>query len=388
MLAVVPITSLKIWLVLILALVLLTPVAHAGVRRTALVLVNSLFLVLCVGPHALSVLLGMLVLHGLLQGTRARRFGLWAALGTWAGALGLFALHKLPGFSTWAHLTSINLLLTGIGFSYVCLRIIDVWQAVNSGLHPPPAFLALVNYVLPFHMLAAGPIQSYDEYVQQPAVCPPPDVHTVLTGLERIAAGLFKKFVLAYVLLQLFCTGWRAEGWYRLVEMNVHFLWIYLDFSAYTDIAVGFGRLLGVATPENFNRPYLARNLTDFWERWHISLSQFIRRNLFVPMHMTLMRWTGGRHMLLGASLALFVAFVLCGAWHGLTAPFLMWGVLHATGLVICNLYKEWLKGRLGPAGLQRYTASLRIRVAAVVATYQFVAFSLMIVGDQWRITW
>jgi D-alanyl-lipoteichoic acid acyltransferase DltB (MBOAT superfamily) len=386
--AIVPITSLKVWLVLILAVVLLTPLTHAALRRAVLALINLLFVALCVGPRVLAIVLGLLVLYGLLHVARRRCFGPWAGLLLAAGAAGLFVLHKMPGLSAWAGLTAVNPLLTGIGFSYVCLRIIDVWRVVRSGVHVPPGLPALINYVLPFHMLTAGPIQSYDDYVRQPAVPAPLDVNTALTAFERIAAGLFKKFVLAWLLLQLCCTGWRAEGWYRLVEMNVHFLWIYLDFSAYTDIAVGFGLLLGAATPENFNRPYLARNLTDFWERWHISLSQFIRRNLFVPLQMTLMRCTGGRHMLFGASLALFVSFVLCGAWHGLTQAFLIWGTLHAGGLVVCNLYKEWLKRRLGPVGLARYRASVPIRLTATVATYQFVAFSLMLVGDQWRFTW
>ena len=84
--------------------------------------------------------------------------------------------------------------------------------------------------------------------------------------------------------------------------MQLNYLWLYLDFSAYSDIAVGVGRLMGVATPENFNRPYLARNMIDFWERWHISLSLFIRRNMFIPIQLALMRRTDGRRPLLVAS--------------------------------------------------------------------------------------
>jgi len=387
-LAVVPITSLKVWLVLLLAVILLTPLTHARLRRAALALVNLLFVWLCVGEYLPALLIGVALLWGLLRLRRGRGAALLGGLVISGGVGALFVLHKLPTLSARAGLSQLNPLLSGIGFSYVCLRVIDVWRSVHSGLHPPPGLLELINYLLPFHMLAAGPILSYDDYLKQPAVPPAPDTETVLEALERIAAGLFKKFVLAYLLLEMFSTGWRATGWYRWVEINLHFLWVYLDFSAYSDIAVGFGRLLGLTTPENFNRPYLARNLTEFWERWHITLSQFIRRHLFVPLHMAFLRRSDGRHALLGASLALLVSFLLCGAWHGLTGAFLAWGLLHAAGLVAGNLYKEWLRRRLSPAALARYQAAPLIRALAVFATYQFVAFSLWLVGNHWRANW
>ncbi len=388
MLAVVPITSLKVWLVLILAVALLTPLTHAALRRRVLALLNLLFVGLCVGRYVPAVLGGVVLLHVLLRLGRTRRAALVSGLLTLTGVAGLFVLHRLPALSLGIGLDRLNPLLAGIGFSYVCLRIVDVWRSVHGGLHPPPTLTGLINYLLPFHMLAAGPIQSYDDYVRQPAVPPPPDTRAVLEAADRIASGLFKKFVLAYLVAQLFATGWSATGWYRWVEINLHFLWIYLDFSAYSDIAVGCGRLLGVRTPENFNRPYLARNLTEFWERWHITLSQFIRHHLFVPLQLAFLRRTDGRYPVLGASLALGVSFTLCGAWHGLTTSFLSWGLLHACGLVACNLYKEWLRRRLSPAALERYRSAPAVRVAAVAATYQFVALSLKLVGDQWKADW
>src|SRR5262249_12038953 len=144
-----------------------------------------------------------------------------------------------------------------------------------------------INYLLPFHMLAAGPIQAYDDFAQQPALPKLATLRDVLMGMERIAAGLFKKFVLAYCLQKLFLTDFHADGPYFLIELQVFYVWLYLDFSAYSDIAVGVGTLIGVATPENFNHPLIARNTIDFWDRWHMSLSQFIRRNLFIPVQMS-----------------------------------------------------------------------------------------------------
>jgi D-alanyl-lipoteichoic acid acyltransferase DltB (MBOAT superfamily) len=161
------------------------------------------------------------------------------------------------------------------------------------------------------------------------------------------------------------------------------YVWLYLDFSAYSDIAVGIGGLLGVATPENFRRPYLARNITDFWERWHISLSMWIRRNLFFPIQVTLVRRTGGKHALWCASIAIFIAFVLCGVWHGLTMPFLLWGLANAIGLVVVNLYRHWLRKRLGGKGVARYMSSVPIRIAAIIVTFEFIAFTVKLIADR-----
>ena len=148
-----------------------------------------------------------------------------------------------------------------------------------------------------------------------------------MIATERIANGLFKKYVLAQGLEALLLTGFHAHGAYTILEIQLTYLWLYLDFSAYSDIAVGIGRLIGVATPENFNRPYLARNVIDFWERWHISLSMFIRRNVFIPIQLTLMRRTSGRAPLWIASFAFVVSFLLCGLWHSLSWVWVAWGL-------------------------------------------------------------
>ena len=146
-----------------------------------------------------------------------------------------------------------------------------------------------------------------------------------MESVERITQGLFKKFVVAYVIRELFLSDFQSAGLLWFVEVQVFYLWLYLDFSAYSDIAVGVGRLIGVATPENFNRPYLARNLVDFWDRWHISLSQFIRRNLFIPIQLYILR-SGRQRPLLCANVAIGISFIGCGLWHGIGINFLIWG--------------------------------------------------------------
>ncbi len=374
--ALIDITSTLFWLVAGAAAFLLAPIRHVTLRRACLAAVNLGFLYLVLNVWLAPLLAGLMALHVALGLIAARRHALAAAGTALCAAGALFLLHKLPGVSTRLGTSVVNPLLATVGFSYVFLRLIEVLRKVWE-TRQPPDLIGLINYLLPFHMLAAGPIQAYDDYLASPPLPPSLTPRLVLESVERVARGLFKKFVLAYVLRQLFLTDFRSEGLLWFVELQVFFLWLYLDFSAYSDIAVGVGRLIGVTTPENFNRPYLARNLVDFWERWHISLSLFVRRNLFIPIQMHLLR-ARSRRPLLSANVAVGVSFICCGLWHGIGVNFLIWGIVHCVGLMTVNVYRHVLTRMLGAKGVKTYMADRRIRALATVATYQFVAASLL----------
>jgi D-alanyl-lipoteichoic acid acyltransferase DltB (MBOAT superfamily) len=374
----------EFWVALALGILILTPLRHAGARRLCWAAVNVIFLWVVLHLDVLFIAAGFLVIYGLLQVTARWRHWLPVAVAG-AGVLFLFLVHKLPGFSVTSSTTTLNPILATVSFSYVALRIIDVFRAVAAGRHPAPSMLQTINYLVPFHMLPAGPIQAYDDFQTDQTVPAPLTRRAALEGCERIVFGLFKKYVLAYLLERAFLTGFRSDGWYFLLEMQVFYLWLFLDFTAYSDIAVGAGRLMGVATPENFNRPFLARNIINFWERWHISLSQFIRRSIFIPLQLALMRRTEGRFPLAAASFAFAVSFVLCGLWHDVSLAFLAWGAFHALGLIGCNLYSAFLQKRLRRKGVKRYLASGKVRWASTFLTYQWVAFSLVLIAYPWN---
>jgi D-alanyl-lipoteichoic acid acyltransferase DltB (MBOAT superfamily) len=371
------------WLAVLVSVAVLSPVTSGRARQIVLAAVNVGFLSLLLRERVLLVVAFVFGLSGLLR--FVRRAGTPLFIAVIVTALATLALHKLPS-SAVGPLRAVNPVLSAIGFSYVFLRIIEVLRGVHEGRHVPPGPVALFNYLLPFHMLAAGPIQSYDEFVAQPVVPPPLAVSDVLEGVERCASGMFKKFVIAFVIERLFLTRFVVGGWYRFFEVQAYAAWFYVDFSAYSDVAVGIGKLLGVATPENFDRPYLARNMIDFWERWHISLSKWIRRNLFIPMQLLLVRRSEGKHQLLIASCSLAVSFLLCGLWHGASLPFLLWGGVHGLGVMVANLYRHFLNKRLGKAAVMAYLEHRLIRIVATLLTIEYVSLSLMIVGWHWEI--
>ena len=370
--------TLTFWIVCVVAMLCMVPIRSLIARHSILAVVNIGLLVLLLKWQAVGLLGAVAATYLILQAVKWPRYRVLIAAAVGLVLVALFVIHKLPVVATRVGAEGLARILGIIGYSYVALRIVEVLRAVFEARLPAPGPVATVNYLLPFHMLAAGPIQSYDDYVRHADDQFEPSPETVLRGVERVASGLFKKLVLAHLLQSLFLTNFETGGAYALLEMQVALVWLFLDFSAYSDIAVGIGTLLGVATPENFNRPLLARNLIDFWERWHISLSLFIRRNVFIPLQMFLMRQNDASTPLLSAIIAIGISFLLCGLWHGLGVGYLIWGALQAGGLIVARVYGHVLQKRLGKRGVQRYLENPWFRVAGIFLTFQLQALALV----------
>lgn len=366
------------WLTAFFAVLALNAITQAGIRKAVWAALNLGFLTFLIREQILFVLVGLAIFGLTLRLLASTRLRWTLIVPVSALVLLLFLINKLEILFFHEYFAPARQILVAVGFSYVSLRMIDVLRSVSEKRHPPPDVVSLVNYLLPFHMLAAGPIQAFDEFVKQPPVPEPLRHLSVLKAVERIAFGLFKKFVLATFIAEIFLNDFWEVGPYMLIEVQFFFLWLYLDFSAYTDIAVGLGRLMGVATPENFNRPYFARNMIDFWERWHISLSLFIRRHIYIPIFASLTRRSPDSDPLALSATAFIVAFLLCGLWHGINVNFFLWGAAHAFGLVVTNVYHHELRRRLSTRQWKAYLANPVIRCIAVVLTYEFVAFSLL----------
>src|SRR4029453_12795355 len=191
--------------------------------------------------------------------------------------------------------------------------------------------LDLLAYALFLPCRIAGPIRRFPEFTaagRQGRLSP----ENVYSGVLRILIGLGKKLVIADT-LALTCAELipgqvtsRQHAWTIVLAYTFR---IYFDFSGYSDLAIGFLRLLGITVPENFAYPYLAVNIREFWNRWHITLSQWVRDYIFVPTGRTLFRTFLRPWPVLIATLSYLVTFLSVGAWHGLTGAFLVWGAYH-----------------------------------------------------------
>ncbi len=190
------------------ALLLLVPQTNASARKWTFAALNLFFLALHVTPGQAqafpSIVAGLVLAWGMLRWAARPGSGRWPVLIGGLGVLLLFSLHKLPHVGTRLGASQAESILAAIGFSYVSLRLIDVSRAVKDGRHGPPDLPSTINYLLPFHMIAAGPIQSYDDFVGQPGVPPPLNASRSLMALERIALGLCKKFILANYIDRVF----------------------------------------------------------------------------------------------------------------------------------------------------------------------------------------
>jgi alginate O-acetyltransferase complex protein AlgI len=195
--------------------------------------------------------------------------------------------------------------------------------------------------------------------------------------VQRILIGMFKKFVLADSLALLALSpqnaGQTSSTFWMWVLLISYTLRIYFDFSGYTDIAIGLGRLLDFHLPENFHRPYLQRNLTAFWNSWHMTLAQWFRTYVFNPLTRSLRTRPRQLPTWMIIFLGQISTMALIGLWHGITWNFLIWGLWHGLGLFTHNRWSEWSRGRFDPQS-ERSLTRTALGGGSWLMTFLFVA--------------
>ncbi len=315
------------WLCALVGVALMRlPWPAAPMRRFGLL--NLLALALCLGPRVAVGALALALLAWPLLRLLARSGGARLLPGYLAAAALVFVLHKLDleRRAIGGALLPFDL-LARLAYSYVFLRLCDAARSVARGarlLDP----LALAGYLAPFHMLLAGPINVYDEHLAaDQAPVAEPSLADLAAGLDTVTTGLFYKLVLAQG-LRIFAFGLGGPlAPASLADSALVFAYLFFDFAGYSLVALGLGRLLGVPTPVNFDRPFLSSSLTEFWQRWHASLGRFVRVHIFLPLQLRLVRAWGPRRAPQAALLVLLVSFGFVGLWHGLHPALLLWGL-------------------------------------------------------------
>jgi alginate O-acetyltransferase complex protein AlgI len=263
--------------------------------------------------------------------------------------------------------------LRWLGISYIAFRLIHVLRDKQTGRLPELSLPGFATYVIFFPALAAGPIDRAERFVkdlQKEFLLRQDDL---LQGGQRIVLGLFKKFVIADALALIalndaLATQVHSPGW-MWIHLYAYAFQIYFDFSGYTDTAVGIGRLVGINLPENFLAPYTKPSLTQFWNSWHITLTQWIRSYFFNPFN----RWIRGYRSLPAWTMILFgqlSTMVLIGLWHGITWNFVLWGAWHGAGLFLQNRWSDFAKTRITTNNPQMQKA---LQVGGVLLTFHFV---------------
>lgn len=295
-----------------------------------------------------------------------------------AGMAGLFVLSQYAG-ALWPDVPVIARIMPLVGLPYVFLRFVHLLIEVTSGRLQRPGPLDTLAYLLPFHQLLAGPIERYTAYREQmDAPLAPLDADTGLRALDRITNGFVKKAILAELLRQGVGFEFAGSGASNWLEMNLFALYLYFDFSGYMDIVIGVGMLVGWKPPENFDWPYLSRNIVEFWTRWHITLGEFVRDYVFNPLNLELQRgWLRGRVLTAGI-VCYLVTMLLVGLWHRANLQFAIYGLLQGSGIAVCKLWEAGLKRALSKERMKAYRKSRAVQVVATVVTFQYVAASYL----------
>jgi len=367
---------------------LLTPTARAAILATTIGMVALQYG--ATSPMAGNARVGMsatVAAHALYQGMLVAVLAWLAKRRRPAGARGpgrppraasyaAVALAILP-LALVKFRPALDAAIAFLGLSYVTFRSLDVLLSIHDGTLDEISPAEFIAFLFCFPTLSAGPIDRYRRFAgdwhrprDRAAL-----VSDLDAGVHKVFTGLFYKFILAALISQ----RWMRPALHHhglgaiLSYMYAYSFYLFFDFAGYSAFAIGVSYVLGVHTPENFRRPFLARNIREFWDRWHISLSWWFRDQVYMRFLLlaTKRRWFTSRH--LASYTGLVLSFGLMGVWHGPQPRYVLYGLYHASLLIGHDVYK-----RIAPRAARR-EASWRSDAWATALTFHAVCFGFLL---------
>ena len=273
-----------------------------------------------------------------------RRLCLWLSIGMSLSILGFF---KYANFFLWnwnqmveGNFQPLDIILP-VGISFYTFQSISYIVDVYKGrVSPTETWIEYLFFLSYFPALVAGPIVRADYFLPQIQNRDHASRQEMAAGLWLIILGLVKKAVVADYIAQyndlIFASPTGYSGLESLMGVVGYVVQIYCDFSGYSDMAIGISAIMGFRLTQNFNFPYKSRNLTDFWRRWHISLSTWLRDYVYIPLG-------GNRRGTLRTYVNNFLTMLVGGLWHGAAWKFIIWGGMHGVGLIVHKVLRPWL---------------------------------------------
>jgi alginate O-acetyltransferase complex protein AlgI len=365
-------------------------------RSTVLLLASLVFLALLANhPLVFLPLAGFLLLgySGLILIERG-----WSKSGVWSISAVVLAYVWLKKYTFLPEGTFIHAPYFTLGLSYIFFRVlhllIEAGDATEKRHIGPGAYLL---YTINFTTLVSGPIQRYDDFARDQFASEPIALGPRVIGLqlERIIRGFFKVSVLATLLnaaqqdalVQMSQSLPISLKLYAAVRLAIIYpLFLYSNFSGYIDIVIALARLMRVRLPENFDRPFSASSFLDFWNRWHITLSTWLKTYVYNPLLLTLMRRIPSVPLqpFLGV-FCFFVTFFLVGVWHGRTSEFVFFGILQGGGVAVNKLWQLQLTRTLGRASYKKLANNPVYIAFGRGLTFGWFAFTLFWFWGSWK---
>jgi D-alanyl-lipoteichoic acid acyltransferase DltB (MBOAT superfamily) len=395
------VVALEFLVPLLLSAAVFFHVPAARWRQIALAGLNALFLYFCIHQAASWVLLGVLVVSGYLVAAALKSRPSATLLAGYVSALVavFLVLRKYEILERILPAQIWNSTIETLGLSYLLFRQIHFLVDVMQEQIPEFSLWSYLNYQLNLFGFLSGPIQRYQEFHAHWTRLEPilTTRHEVMRAFMRLLVGVVK-FRISLMMLTYYNgeRDWFAYpslGYFghldeisvsrlhTLVRFGVVFygylIYLYFNFSGYCDVVIAGAALLGLKMPENFDRPYLSRNILDYWTRFHRTLGFWIRDYLFTPTYKLLAeRWPDRSAILVYP--CYLTAFILAGMWHGSTNNFALFGLLHGIGICAVKGWETILIKTRGRKALKGYLASTAIRVIAIVVTLNFVCFTML----------
>jgi alginate O-acetyltransferase complex protein AlgI len=374
--------SVEFLILLLILLGLLVVFKQPLVRKLALLSASCVFYAWWdwrfLGILATVTILDYYISNFLVKTTdsKKRKALLWFSIAINLGFLGFFkyfnffidTLNVFTGTLGWQTGT-LNIILP-IGISFYTFEtlsyVIDVYKGVTK---PAGSLLDYAIFITFFPRLVAGPIMRAREFLPQLERGIHLDFNNLFEGTQLFLRGMLKKVVVADNLAMAVDHIYNAPGIFSSptvwLAVSAYSIQILYDFWGYTDMARGIGRILGIELPVNFNLPYTSQSITEFWTRWHISLSSWFRDYLFFPLERRRFKWLGQPGNLL-------IVFLLSGLWHGAGWNFIIWGGLHGIYLAMERLLM-WAKPVQNP--WTSYKAWVRAFLAFILVTITWIPF-------------
>jgi D-alanyl-lipoteichoic acid acyltransferase DltB (MBOAT superfamily) len=285
-------------------------------------------------------------------------------------------------FQTNADSREVASLIAIVGISYIGFKFMHFFVDYRAGEIDRPDPLSFLSWLLFFPSIVAGPMQRFQDWNDQFGTSSL-TFDRAIWGLRRILLGGFLKFALAdniYPLTlpsmttgTLTTTSWTS----MMLGALVYSLYLYFDFAGYCHIAIGTGVFWGIRLPENFNNPYFARNLAEFWNRWHVTLSHILRDYLFYPLSLSIKRsWRMKPYPRTATILPPVLTFLVAGLWHGVGVGYVIYGLFHGVGLAYLAVRRSSRK----PAGSWSlwWSQSLVGHFGGAVVNYAYVSASFV----------
>ncbi|MCP8968559.1 D-alanyl-lipoteichoic acid biosynthesis protein DltB [Ectobacillus ponti] len=362
--------------------VLLAPTIIAGLRGKSLHIYNSIVTVIILAivfaskpAQAVSLILFTIWQTALVIGyLRMRKRNNSAGAFYAAVVLSILPLVLAKVIPFFQLATPIGFL----GISYLTFKTVQMIMEIRDGQIKEVSLPVFLQFLLFFPTITSGPIDRYRRYLKDVQTAPSREQYQDLlyAGLNRIFRGFLYKFIIGYLINQyVIQAGFVKEDTFAatLVYMYAYSLYLFFDFAGYSAFAVGVSYLMGIKTPENFNKPFLSRNIKDFWNRWHMSLSFWFRDYVYMRFvfFMTKKKIIKDRYAI--SYMGFFLNFFIMGIWHGLHIHYVIYGLYHALLFILFDLFERENKKR------KFWPNNKWMHALAIIITFHAVCFGFLI---------